>query len=235
MLCALLDQHPALACTDPFELLPTIQEGDRPFWRHSRYWPHDPWGWVASRMPGESRCFTSLKLFHVQALGISMTEALRALERLDYHRFLLLRRANEMLALVSSKIAWRTNRWHVERGHGEEGRGLESMRVALDPRSIANGGFQGSLLAYLEHQDMLYDNARRQLAGRELLDLTYEDDILPDPLIGFEKAREFLGLRPHPVGVTLARSNPFPLQETLENYGQVRDYLAGSPYSWMVP
>ena len=72
------------------------------------------------------------------------------------------------------------------------------------------------------------------LANRNVLRLTYEDDIAPDPRIGYRRTCEFFGIQYEPAEVRLGKSNPFPLAEILVNYSEVERALRDTPFAWML-
>jgi hypothetical protein len=72
------------------------------------------------------------------------------------------------------------------------------------------------------------------LADKDVLQLTYEDDILKDPRIAYRRVCGYLGLEPCPAFVRHARSNPFRLDEIIENYDEVKQALSGTEFEWML-
>lgn len=74
----------------------------------------------------------------------------------------------------------------------------------------------------------------RSLGGRNVLRLTYEEDVERDPRVGYRRICSFLEIKPHDVPVRLGRTNPFTLGELIENFDEVRQALDGSQYGWML-
>ena len=77
-------------------------------------------------------------------------------------------------------------------------------------------------------------DARRLLTGREILDLTYEDDIADDPHRAYRRICDFLGVTPEPVEVRYGRTTPFPLSGVIENFDEVKAALASTEFEWML-
>ena len=64
--------------------------------------------------------------------------------------------------------------------------------------------------------------------------LSYEDDILPDPKIAYEKVCGFLDLEVRNPKVNLRRTNPFDIHEIVENYAELEKTLKNTKYEWML-
>ena len=73
-----------------------------------------------------------------------------------------------------------------------------------------------------------------QLIDKNVLHLSYEEHIQDNPKEAYLKICEFLQIKPKKVDVRLSRTNPYPLKDIIENMDEVRDYLHGTPYEWML-
>ena len=67
-----------------------------------------------------------------------------------------------------------------------------------------------------------------------MLQLTYEEHISIDPTVGYRAVCDFLGLQAPPVVMRLRKTNPFPLQDIVQNWDEVVDALSGTEYAWML-
>jgi hypothetical protein len=90
------------------------------------------------------------------------------------------------------------------------------------------------LLAHMDHWDAAYAALRECTRPSRLLELTFEEDIERDPMLGYRKVCEFLDLAPAPVDLRLGRSNPFPLRSMIANYDEVLAHLRGTDREWML-
>jgi hypothetical protein len=70
--------------------------------------------------------------------------------------------------------------------------------------------------------------------GRGFLKLTYEDDIMQDPVKTSIQVCEFLGISPAPAVIRYTRSTPFPLRDVVANFREVETALAGTEFAWML-
>ena len=71
------------------------------------------------------------------------------------------------------------------------------------------------------------------LAGKNVLNLTYEDDIEQDPQKAYRSICKFVNMEETNASVTLSKTNPFPLKDIIENFAEVKAALHNTPYEWM--
>lgn len=143
--------------------------------------------------------------------------------------FGLLRRRNLLRGIVSTLAAEATGRWHLAPGEQPP-----RASVHLDPAAVRAGRLEGSLVGVLERVER--DNAAiaRALGGRESLELVYEDDVAPDPAIGYARLCRFLGVEPGRAEVRHARTNPWPVRALLADPRAVERALRGTRFAWML-
>lgn len=162
-------------------------------------------------------------------LNQSLAEHVQALQALGYKHFIELRRENHLRKVVSGHVGKQRGKFHRRVGEPVE---LQTVRVEVD-----RGPFTRTVAPLLERFQMFeaaYARVRELVPGETLLSLAYERDIAPDPHIAYRKVCAFLALPDHPVEITHARSNPFPLRDVIENWSEVEDALAGTEYEWML-
>jgi hypothetical protein len=66
------------------------------------------------------------------------------------------------------------------------------------------------------------------------LHLSYEEDIVADPLRAYSRVCEFVGIEPAAPRVDLVRTNPFSYDAILDNVDEVRAVLKDTKYAWML-
>ena len=66
------------------------------------------------------------------------------------------------------------------------------------------------------------------------LDLTYEEDVLTDPMLANKKILDFLGLKNTNASVRFSKTNAFPIGQMISNMEEVSEHLSGTNYSWML-
>ena len=71
------------------------------------------------------------------------------------------------------------------------------------------------------------------LSGKNVLNLTYEDDIEQYPQSAYHSICEFVNMEATKASVILSKINPFPLKDIIENFAEVKAALHNTPYEWM--
>jgi hypothetical protein len=170
-----------------------------------------------------------IKPFHFRLIGYRPSAFLRHLDALGYTHFILLDRKNRLRIIVSSIVAHQDGRYHI--GHGTV---PKLKRVHVDVEDVRNDFDAKPLVRYLSEYDAQIHELEALLEGRRLLRLAYEEDIQADPQQAYHRSCEFLGIRPADASVRLARINPFPLREMIENFEEVKAALLRTPYEWML-
>jgi hypothetical protein len=143
--------------------------------------------------------------------------------------FIVLKRKNYLRQQISEEVGRQQNQWH--RSKGEDNR---VHSVTLDPECVRFGGCEPSLLESFRRRDAMYETMEYLLEDEQSLWLTFEDHIRDDPRVGYRKAANFLGLNPIDTQITTRRTNPHPIKDLLDNYGEVSGRMEGTPYEWML-
>jgi hypothetical protein len=191
----------------------------------------DPAQYVAHRMKRSGRRWFGydLKFSHVTEFGHDVEGYLQAIADLGVDHLISLRRRNYLRQVISGKNGGRRGQFHSRTAVVDEFPPLH-----LDTDDLDVDLYRGSLLEHFERWDDLY----RRLDELDLpryLSLNYEDHVQRDPTVGYGRAEEFLGLRPHLPEVRLVRLAPDrPVRELLDNFDAVCRHLAGSRYEWML-
>ncbi|MBU3676362.1 MAG: hypothetical protein FGM54_04170 [Chitinophagaceae bacterium] len=93
------------------------------------------------------------------------------------------------------------------------------------------------LLQYLDHISLTLNTnlaiARKRIPN--LLELVYEDDLEQDVMVGVNKVLQHFQVPASykPLTVPLVKTSR-ELEQDLENFKEVKAYLHGSPYAWML-
>lgn len=201
-------------------------------WNSSTFFPHDPVGFVHSRMPlaGFKAYYGfETKFYHLTCNNLALPDFVACLGELGFTHFIVLERRNLLRKIVSSVIA-RANR----RYHRSEQQEAVLTQVHLDPDKIEIDSNSRPLLDYLREWESCFAELERLLEQRTKLWLTYEQDILADPLNGYRRCCGLLGVRPCQATVRYGRTNPFPVRQAITNWRQIAQVLSGTAYEWML-
>ena len=165
-----------------------------------------------------------------ELLNTNLKSCINELRTLEFTKFIVLRRRNYLRQLLSSWIAWRSKIFHQPRNAP----GHAPFKVTVNPARCNRGFWIKSLIEHLNDIDAEYQEIYNELAQDRILKLEYEDDILENPRIAYEKTCEFLDIRPHGFAPDLARTNPFRVADMIANFQEIEKCLSGTRFAWML-
>ena len=165
---------------------------------------------------------------HEVCINRSVPQFIEDLKKLGFNHFILLHRKNYLRRAISAHVAGSKSQWHSS--SAVEG----PTKVNLDPNKFHIGMTAMPLLEVFQMMDKSYQEVTEQLASEEMISITYEEDILANPMKAYEKISKFIGLSSHQPEVRLKRTNPFGYEEILTNFDQIREVLQGTEYAWML-
>ncbi len=170
------------------------------------------------------------KHYHPDLMGVAWPDYLAGLDNLGFEKFILQRRANLLRTFVSALVGKaKGNVYHLPAG-----KAASLHKLTLDPQAVYFDDKPVKLLEALEFTTQRLDLARQLLAGRDVLCLTYEEDIADDPSRAYGRVCDFLGITRESVETKYSRTTPFPLSEIIENFDDVQAALAGTEFEWML-
>ena len=141
---------------------------------------------------------------------------------LNFTYFILIRRKNWLRSIVSAKISAKTDVWHSCR---EDIANLKKIHLPLNKPE--------PLVERIENLEIQMQEVETLLAGKNVLNLTYEDDIEQDPQSAYRSICKFVNMEATKASVNFNKTNPFPLKDIIENFAEVKAALHNTPYEWM--
>lgn len=165
-----------------------------------------------------------------ELLNTDLKSCIDQLKTLKFNKFIVLKRRNYLRLLLSNWIAWRSKNYHQPRNAP----GRAPLKIIVNPESCNRSIWKKSLIEHLNDIDSEYQQIYKELAQDRILKLEYEDDILENPRIAYEKTCEFLGIRTHAFAPDLTRTNPFRVADMIENFQEIEKYLSGTRFAWML-
>jgi len=163
-----------------------------------------------------------------ELLNTNLKSCIAELRTLEFTRFIVLRRRNYLRQLLSSWIAWRSKTFH------QRAESRVPSKIIVNPENCSRGFWKKSLIEHLNDIDAEYQEIYNELAQDRILKLEYEDDILENPRIAYQKTCEFLDIRPHGIRPNLARTNPFRVADMIANFQEIEKCLSGTRFAWML-
>ena len=172
-----------------------------------------------------------VKYFHVKCSGVPFGKYVEQLRRLGLEHFIVLDRRNHLRQLVSSLIGEKSSRYHQRSGERAVLTRivLDVNEIKLEPHTKAMPLIE-HLKGYEEDVCMLED----LLHQHNVLRLTYETDVLKDPLVGYRRICNFVNIDCIEYPIRYGKTNPFYLEDIILNYEEVKNTLGGSPFEWML-
>lgn len=169
---------------------------------------------------------------HLSFIEKSLDEYLCELKKLKVTHYILLKRNNYLRRMVSQYVGSKSGKRHV---NINEKQGITKVKIDVKNAYFGDRPVPKSLVECFQEIDEAYALVEKTLADEKILVLSYEDDILKaGPIVAYEKVCSFLGLSPSKVQVKIGRTNPFPLEEIIENYEDIVKTLSTTKYSWML-
>ncbi len=163
-----------------------------------------------------------IKPIQFRFIGYSATNFLAQARFLNFTHFILLRRKNILRFLVSIEVATKHNFWFQLKKKTE----LKKINFSIKKYKYLSESIEG-IKTPMQEVDSL-------LKGKNILNLTYENDIEQDPKKAYRRICRFINIKPTKVSVNLSKTNPFPLADILENFDEIRAALHNTPYEWML-
>ena len=162
-------------------------------------------------------------------LGMSKKELIESLKQLKNTRFILLERKNYLKRALSAEVARNKKQWHAKKTDT-----YIKEKVNIKTNKFQTGHDFHSLIELFDSMSESYSEIKHQLQNENFLELTYEDDILENPINAYKKVCKFLDIPQQNVGVKLKKTNPYPLKDLIKNYDEVHEYLKPTKYGWML-
>lgn len=171
-----------------------------------------------------------VKPFHLKHIGYTTKDYVEKLESLSFDHFIILERKNKLRSIVSSIIAHQhENMYHLDTNEKPK---VKKAYVDIDEVRV---DFNAQpLIKYLEEYEEQMQHLRELLKEKNLLVLTYEEDIQSDPVDAYSKICVFLNLKCSDVLINYGKTNPYPLREMIENFDEVQSELKGTSFEWML-
>lgn len=168
------------------------------------------------------------QLFKKTSINLDIDTFIKKIARLNFNHYILIERKNYLKQFISFMFAKQTKIHHTKQKVDK----ISTIKINFESCELFH--HKKSLIEHFEYLDNFYQNTEELLKNKIYLHLTYEDDILPNPQIAYNKICDFLNIKNENPVVNLKRTNPFPLKDVIENYAEVEDYLKGTKYEWML-
>jgi hypothetical protein len=170
-----------------------------------------------------------LNELHLQVIGLDLENCIDALSRLGFDQYVVLKRRNVLRRLVSGFVHREGGQLHVRVGQEPQ-----KMRFHLDlHRFPFNENFY-DIVDAIKLIEESHEHLSRALTDKNVCELNYEDHISDDPLVAYHKLMAFFQLEPAEPKILFRKTNPYPLEDIIENFDELCARLENTPYKWML-
>lgn len=212
-LVSLLDSHSDITCLGEL-FAPAWGAGQaRATTRVPRFFESghdDPWAYWREVTAGMGERVIGLKLPHSSVEAHPRAAELIAAPEVDLIR---LRRANRVAQYVSVVLALESGVWQSTDGS------YGGRQVRIDPERCIEA---------IEGVAQQEESLDRLAAGHRVVELDYEALVLDD---GLTEVQHFLGVAPEPLTSPYERLRTRPLEDVIENYGELAAALASTRFA----
>lgn len=164
-----------------------------------------------------------IKKKHFEDVKMRMKRTIDELEKLEYERYIILKRNNYLKWEVSKIVGNRMKKWNFDED-------VDPPKVKVPIKSEDGKG----IVEYFQEVDRFYEKVESSIGNKNALKISYERDIKENPKKAFMKIVEWLGLKKVDVKVGTKKINKKDIEERIINYKEVRQALDRTEYEWMV-
>jgi len=184
--------------------------------------------WPLKEYYGFETKFTKEEHLRKELVNMDLLKYLSTLTDIGFNKFIILKRKNYLKQILSLILATKTKNFHTNKEM------KEAVKVKINYDNSWFGTLNDSLINIFEYLDRSYAEVENCLYQKDILKLTYEDDILEDPMIALKKVCDFLDIEyNNPVNV-FKRTNPFELKDSIENFDELAAHLRNTRFAWML-
>lgn len=184
--------------------------------------------WTLKKYYGFETKFSKAEHMREEILNMQLDDYIDLLCGIGFENFIVLKRENYLKQILSYHIAEKTKIYHSTKDK------TAPDTVYINPYNCWIGSIEKPLMEIFEEMDNDYAELDNLLKGKKSLNLTYEEDIQNDPLIAYKKVCDFLNVDYYSPKIIHKRTNPFKIEEIVENLDELKEYLSYTKYSWML-
>jgi len=171
-----------------------------------------------------------IKPYHFNLINYKTEDYIKHTEKLGIDRYIILDRKNKLRTVISSVIAQQNEKLYFIDSKTKP----TLNQTSLNTKEININFDSKPLIQYLSDYTEQITWFEQSLKNKKLLKLNYEDDIQDDPNVAYRKVCDFLNVKPIDFEIKYSRTNPFAVNELIENFNDVEKELVGTPYEWML-
>ena len=164
-----------------------------------------------------------IKKKHFNDVKMTKKEIIKLFNKMEYDKFIVLERKNYLSRRVSSIVGDKIGTWNTDET-------VNPPKVYV-PTKHGDGS---TIIDDFEDNDKFFEDINEILKEKDILNISYEEDIRDDPKKAFNKIIKYIGIKRVNVKVETKKINNRPISDRISNFEQVSDCLRGTKYEWMV-
>jgi len=159
---------------------------------------------------------------------LALDDFLSEIEKLKFQHYILLFRKNYLRQYISVLQVRAGGKIQTTNKQTKPNK----ININLNP--VFYNDVKLTLVEYFNRLDQSLLEISNSFGKRHVLKLVYEDDIQQDPLIAYRKICKFLHLDDENPTLNFKRTNPFMINDMVENYDELYSALINTKYKWML-
>ena len=164
-----------------------------------------------------------------ECINMDLTSYIEVLKEMNYNKFLFIKRKNYLSQIVSVLVGRKKKQWH------SENKTDKVTKIKVDVNNYKAGyELNLPLLEYFESIDKQYKLLGELVDEKNMITISYEEDIEKDPFIAYNKICDFIEIDNQEPIISYKKTNPFSLEDMIENFEEVELILMGTKYEWML-
>jgi len=164
-----------------------------------------------------------------ECIDMDLSSYITLLKEKKFNEFLFIKRENYLRQVVSVLVGRMKKEWHSQNRTDK----VTKVRIDID-NYVAGFNLKLSLIDYFKRIDAQYQLLESLLKTDKILTISYENDIEKDPFVAYNKVCVFLKVANENPKISYRKTNPFLLEDMIENYDEVKQVLKETKYEWML-
>ncbi len=160
-------------------------------------------------------------------LNMTFDDFMKILNDFNFKYYINIKRKNYIKQYISLERVIQKNIIHTDKK-------INKGKIKIDVNKTRIGLNFDTMLNNFRLLDEHYVAIESKIKSKKSLFLTYEDDILPNPLIAYRKICNLLEIKPENPTIELKRTNPYPIKDMVENYSEICEIIKNTKYEWML-
>lgn len=164
-----------------------------------------------------------------ECIDMDLESYIKLLQNMGFKRYIIIKRKNYLRQVISILVGEKKKKWHSKKEVNE----ATKINVPIN-NFESEYKLKLPLIDYFNRIDRQYSLLEEILNPDQVLIINYEKDIMNDPFKAYNKVCGFMGVKSLSPKINFRKTNPFLLNEMIDNFEEVKMSLKNTKYSWML-